>query len=157
LNGNKVCFLRASFTFNLYFVFQASAWTTKTQIKQFLLRWLQLDMLILLSLVFAKLHTQVTYPPSNSRFGIDFFFFPTEAPGDIPDIQFDKEQMGFVRLLQATNKPVVLVILEGRPRVLDQDVVNNASAILLGLLPGPDAGIPIVEVRIFQTFVMVTL
>lgn len=69
-----------------------------------------------------------------------------ELPGDIPDISFDPLQMQFVGLLQATKKPVVLVILEGRPRVLQQGVIDSAGAIVLGLLPGPDGGIPIAEV-----------
>ena len=71
-----------------------------------------------------------------------------ELPGDIPDISFDPLQMEFVQQLQATNKPVILVILEGRPRVLPQNVISNSSAIILGIFPGPDGGIPIAEVCI---------
>ncbi len=59
----------------------------------------------------------------------------TEKPGDIRSLDLPKEQMELVERALATKKPVILVLLEGRPRII-HDVVANTSAILQAYLPG---------------------
>jgi beta-glucosidase len=43
------------------------------------------------------------------------------------------------------GKPIVLVILEGRPRLISS-VVSSAAAVVHGLLPGPMGGLAIAQV-----------
>ncbi|KAL1933386.1 hypothetical protein VTP01DRAFT_7476 [Rhizomucor pusillus] len=68
-----------------------------------------------------------------------------EAPGDIHDIRLAQGQIDGVKALAATNKPVVTVLVEGRPRVLDS-IPDHSQAILHALLPGPWGGQAIGEV-----------
>jgi beta-glucosidase len=59
----------------------------------------------------------------------------TEKPGDIRSLDLPKEQLALVERALATKKPVVLVLLEGRPRII-HNVVDASSAILQAYLPG---------------------
>lgn len=68
-----------------------------------------------------------------------------EAPGDIHDIRLAQGQIDGVKALAATNKPVVTVLVEGRPRVLES-IPDHSQAILHALLPGPWGGQAIGEV-----------
>lgn len=59
----------------------------------------------------------------------------TEKPGDILSLNLDTEQRELAKLAYAQNKKVILVLLEGRPRVI-HDIVSGASGIIQAYLPG---------------------
>jgi beta-glucosidase len=59
----------------------------------------------------------------------------TEKPGDILSLNLDAEQRELAKLAYAQNKKVILVLLEGRPRVI-HDIVTGASGIIQAYLPG---------------------
>lgn len=63
----------------------------------------------------------------------------TEKPGDIEDLTLPEAQRRLVRSLAATGTPVVLVLLQNRPRIVS-DVVGSARAVLLAYQPGPYGG-----------------
>ena len=63
----------------------------------------------------------------------------TEKPGDLDDLSLDKEQIALVQSLKETGKPIVLVMLEGRPRVISE-IVDEVDAVLVGFLPGDEGG-----------------
>jgi beta-glucosidase len=59
----------------------------------------------------------------------------TEKPGDIQSLNLDAEQRELAKLAYAQNKKVILVLLEGRPRII-HDIVSGASGIIQAYLPG---------------------
>jgi beta-glucosidase len=59
----------------------------------------------------------------------------TEKPGDILSLNLDTEQRELAKLAYAQNKKVILVMLEGRPRII-HDIVSGASGIIQAYLPG---------------------
>lgn len=59
----------------------------------------------------------------------------TEKPGDIHSLNLDDEQLELANLAYASGKKVVLVLLEGRPRII-RDIEEGASAIVQCYLPG---------------------
>jgi beta-glucosidase len=68
-----------------------------------------------------------------------------ETPGNINDLTMTKPQLKLVRELAATGKPVVLVLVEGRTRVI-RTIVDNAKAILMAYLPGMEGGQAVADV-----------
>ena len=62
-----------------------------------------------------------------------------ETPGNIDDLNLSALQKELVRALAATGKPLVLVLNEGRPRVIS-DIEPLAGAIVDILLPGNYGG-----------------
>jgi beta-glucosidase len=69
----------------------------------------------------------------------------TETPGNISDLTLSEPQLKLVERIQATGKPVVLVLVEGRPRVINR-IVDGAKGILLALNPGNEGGTAIADV-----------
>ena len=69
----------------------------------------------------------------------------TETPGNITDLTLSEPQLKLVERIQATGKPVVLVLVEGRPRVINR-IVPGAQGILLALNPGNEGGTAIADV-----------
>src|SRR5713226_1963357 len=59
----------------------------------------------------------------------------TETPGDIPDLNLGEPQRKLAEAIEATGKPVVLVLVEGRPRIVNR-IADNASAVLMAYNPG---------------------
>ncbi len=59
----------------------------------------------------------------------------TEKPGDIRSLNLSPEQLELAKIAYETNKPVILVLVEGRPRIL-HPIVDGAAAILQCYLPG---------------------
>jgi beta-glucosidase len=59
----------------------------------------------------------------------------TEKPGDILSLNLDSEQRELAQLAYDQNKKVILVLLEGRPRII-HDIVSGASGIIQAYLPG---------------------
>ena len=74
----------------------------------------------------------------------------TEKPGDIDDLTLDADQIKLIKDLKETGKPIVLVVIEGRPRVI-KDIVDDASAILVGFLPGDAGGEAIANILFGET------
>ncbi len=59
----------------------------------------------------------------------------TEKPGDIDDMDLPEEQVALVNKLKETGKPIVLLLLQGRPRIV-KSIEPLVDAILLGFYPG---------------------
>ena len=58
-----------------------------------------------------------------------------ETPGNIDDLTLDKEQLDWVKQLATLKKPIVLILNEGRPRII-REIEPLADAIVDVLLPG---------------------
>ena len=63
----------------------------------------------------------------------------TETPGNLTDITLSENQRNLVKALAKTGKPIVLVLNEGRPRLV-ADIEPLASAVVDILLPGNRGG-----------------
>src|SRR5581483_2700759 len=72
-----------------------------------------------------------------------------ETPGNIDDLSLPDEQLRLAHALAATRKPIVLVLVEGRPRIV-RPIVDAASAIVLALNPGMEGGTAIADVLVGQ-------
>ncbi len=68
----------------------------------------------------------------------------TEKPGDIRSLQLDDKQKELVRLAKAAKKKVVLVLLEARPRIIN-DIEPLCDAIVQAYLPGDQGGLALAE------------
>jgi beta-glucosidase len=69
----------------------------------------------------------------------------TETPGNITDLNLPEPQQRLAEAIQATGKPVVLVLVEGRPRVINR-IAEKSQAILLALNPGNEGGVAVADV-----------
>ena len=63
----------------------------------------------------------------------------TETPGNLNDLWLSENQRALVKALQKTGKPIILVLNEGRPRLL-ADIEPLAKAVVHILLPGNYGG-----------------
>lgn len=63
----------------------------------------------------------------------------TETPGNLSDLWLSENQRSLVKALSKTDKPVILVLNEGRPRLL-ADIEPLAKAVVDILLPGNYGG-----------------
>ena len=63
----------------------------------------------------------------------------TETPGNLSDLWLSENQRSLVKALSKTDKPVILVLNEGRPRLL-ADIEPLAKAVVNILLPGNYGG-----------------
>ena len=59
----------------------------------------------------------------------------TEKPGDIQTLDLNPEQVELFNIAFNTGKPVIIIMLEGRPRIIN-NIVDKASAIVQAYLPG---------------------
>lgn len=62
-----------------------------------------------------------------------------ETPGNLSDLALSENQRSLVKTLAATGKPVVLILNEGRPRLVS-DIEPLAKAVVNILLPGNYGG-----------------
>ena len=69
----------------------------------------------------------------------------TEKPGDLPDLYLSTKQLQLAELAATTGKPIILVLAEGRPRVI-RTIEPLASAILQSYLPGNHGGEAIAQI-----------
>ena len=63
----------------------------------------------------------------------------TEHPGSIADLTLPEMQLQFAERLIATGKPVVLVLSQGRPRVISR-IADKVAGIVLAFDPGNEGG-----------------
>jgi beta-glucosidase len=68
-----------------------------------------------------------------------------ETPGNITDLNLPDVQLKLAEAILATGKPVVLVLVEGRPRVINR-IADRAQSILLALNPGNEGGAAVADV-----------
>jgi beta-glucosidase len=69
----------------------------------------------------------------------------TETPGNITDLTLGEPQIKLAEAIEATGKPVVLVLVEGRPRIINR-IVDKAGAVLMAYNPGNEGGQAIADV-----------
>ena len=62
-----------------------------------------------------------------------------ETPGNLNDLTLSANQRNLVKALAATGKPVILVLNEGRPRIIN-DIEQLAKAVVHVMLPGNYGG-----------------
>ena len=63
----------------------------------------------------------------------------TETPGNLSDLTLSQNQRDLVKALSHTGKPIVLILNEGRPRIIS-DIVPLCQAVVDILLPGNYGG-----------------
>jgi beta-glucosidase len=68
-----------------------------------------------------------------------------ETPGNINDLTLSEPQIHLIQELAKTGKPIVMVLVEGRPRVV-RTIADDAGAILMAYLPGMEGGQAIADV-----------
>jgi len=69
----------------------------------------------------------------------------TEKPGDLDEMDLPRAQVQLVEAIAATNTPIVLVLVEGRPRII-REIEPLAEAIVHAYLPGNEGGRAIAKV-----------
>jgi beta-glucosidase len=69
----------------------------------------------------------------------------TETPGNIPDLTLGEPQRKLAEAIVNTGKPVVLVLVEGRPRIINR-IADNAAAVLMAYNPGNEGGQAVADV-----------
>jgi beta-glucosidase len=73
-----------------------------------------------------------------------------EGVGDIADLTLPEPQLRLVQAIQATGTPTVLVLVEGRPRII-RPLVDAARGIVMAYWPGMHGGEAIAEVLFGET------
>jgi beta-glucosidase len=68
-----------------------------------------------------------------------------ETPGNINNLMLPEEQMKLVETAAKTNKPIIAVLVEGRPRIITP-LIKHMNSILLAYLPGPEGSIAIADI-----------
>lgn len=69
----------------------------------------------------------------------------TEMPGDINDLKLPQQQLALAKTMQETGKPVILVLVENRPRII-RPIADGMNAIVQAFQPGPHGGSAIARV-----------
>jgi beta-glucosidase len=69
----------------------------------------------------------------------------TETPGNMNDLNLSDNQIALAQALMNTGKPVILVLNEGRPRIISR-IEPNAAAIVQAYLPGNFGGDALADV-----------
>jgi beta-glucosidase len=68
-----------------------------------------------------------------------------ETPGNITDLTIAEPQIKLAEALKATGKPIVMVLVEGRPRIINR-IADSASAILMAYNPSHEGGTAIADI-----------
>lgn len=69
----------------------------------------------------------------------------TEKPSDIEELDLPEVQQKLVSELAKTGKPVILVMVQGRPRII-RKIEPQSKAILMAFLPGNEGGRAIADI-----------
>ncbi|HET9786017.1 MAG TPA: glycoside hydrolase family 3 C-terminal domain-containing protein, partial [Pyrinomonadaceae bacterium] len=70
-----------------------------------------------------------------------------ETPGNITDLTLGEPQLKLAEAILSTGKPVVMVLVEGRPRIINR-IADGAKAILLAYNPSNEGGTAIADVLV---------
>jgi len=68
-----------------------------------------------------------------------------ETPGNITDLTIAEPQIKLAEALKATGKPIVMVLVEGRPRIINR-IADSANAIVMAYNPSNEGGTAIADV-----------
>jgi beta-glucosidase len=68
-----------------------------------------------------------------------------ETPGNIDDLDLPDAQRHLAQALAATGKPVVLVLVEGRPRIVSA-FADSMKGIVMAYNPGTEGGLAVADV-----------
>ncbi|NUQ82643.1 MAG: glycoside hydrolase family 3 C-terminal domain-containing protein [Bacteroidetes bacterium] len=68
-----------------------------------------------------------------------------ETPGNLSSLDLDKAQKELAEAMFKTGKPVILLMLQGRPRVITE-LADQSRAVILGMLPGMEGAGAIADV-----------
>jgi beta-glucosidase len=68
-----------------------------------------------------------------------------ETPGNIPDLTLPDAQLFLALKIMETKKPVILVLTEGRPRIISR-IADSAKAIVMAYNPSNEGGQAIADV-----------
>jgi beta-glucosidase len=74
----------------------------------------------------------------------------TEKPSDIENLDLPDAQIKLVKELAGSGKPIVLVMVQGRPRIISK-IEPLANSVIMAYLPGNEGGIAVSDV-IFGNF-----
>ena len=69
----------------------------------------------------------------------------TETPGNITDLNLSEVQLRLAEAIRATGKPVVVVLVEGRPRIINR-IADGAQAILMAYNPSNEGGTAVADI-----------
>jgi len=69
----------------------------------------------------------------------------TEKPSDIDDLDLPEAQLKLVKELALTGKPVILILVQGRPRII-REIEEVSDAVIMAYLPGQEGGRAIADV-----------
>ena len=69
----------------------------------------------------------------------------TERPSDIKSLEYPKVQLDLVKALSKTNKPIILILLEGRTRLISS-IEPLVDAVIMGYYPGQEAAKAITDI-----------
>jgi len=69
----------------------------------------------------------------------------TETPGNITDLTLPETQLRFAEQIITTGKPVVLVLVEGRPRIISR-IADRVQGILMAYNPSNEGGQAVADV-----------
>jgi beta-glucosidase len=69
----------------------------------------------------------------------------TETAGNIDSLNLDQAQINLANAIIATGKPVILVTLGGRPRIITA-IAEQVPGVILGFLPGMEGGAAIADI-----------
>lgn len=69
----------------------------------------------------------------------------TETPGNITDLTLSETQLRFAEQIIAAGKPVILVMVQGRPRLINR-IADKVAGIVLAMNPSDEGGRAIADV-----------
>lgn len=69
----------------------------------------------------------------------------TEKPSDIDNLEMPQAQLDLVHALAQIGKPIILVLVEARPRII-QEIEAEVDGIIMAYLPGNEGGTAIAKI-----------